>query len=373
MKLAFCLFNYFPHGGLQRDFISIAKACLRQGHEVTAITQTWEGSRPENLNVVLLPNKKFTNHGRCKRFSKQLQQYLKKNPHDIVVGFNKLPGLDVYFAADSCYRTRAQDTHHSWYQYSARFRTYSHLEKQVFKSTGAPMILALTQQQCEEYESQYQTAKSRFYLLPPGVKVARVPTTDYPIIREELRNEWVVQPHEWLLLFVGSAFKTKGLERALFAIAHLPDSLRQKINFMVVGDGKINTYAKLAKQLDIHDQVSFFPARDDVWKFMLAADLLIHPAHVECAGKVLLEALVAGLPVLTTDNCGYAQHIANAQAGNVLPSPFSQRAFDLALESMLNKEQLTTWHHHALAYADKEDLYSLCQKTVELIESAGNL
>lgn len=371
MKLALCLFNYFPHGGLQRDFMAIAQACLHRGHEVTAITQTWQGPRPENLNVVLLPNRKLTNHGRCKRFAKQLQHYLKHNRQDVVVGFNKLPGLDVYFAADSCYGTRARASHHSLYQYTPRFRTYSYLEKQVFHEKGASLILALTPQQCEEYETQYGTAKNRFQLLPPGVEVARVPTAEYPIIREELRNEWVVQPDEWLLLFVGSAFKTKGLERALFAIAHLPEPLRNKVHLMVVGDGKASPYEKLAKQLHIHENVSFFAGRDDVWKFMLAADVLIHPAHVESAGKVLLEALVAGLPILTTHNCGYAHHVAEAKAGTVLPSPFSQTAFDSALESMLNKKQLARWHNQALAYADKEDLYSLCEKAVELIEKAG--
>ena len=373
MKLALCLFNYFPHGGLQRDFIAITEACLHRGHEVTAITQTWEGHCPEHLNLVLLPSRQLTHHGRCKGFAKELQDYLKHNTQDVVVGFNKLPGLDVYFAADSCYRTRTQKKHHWLYQYTPRFRAYDYLEKCVFNENGAPIILALTPQQCEEYQIQYGTEKQRFQLLPPGVEVARIPTAEYPIIREELRNEWIVQPDEWLLLFVGTAFKTKGLERALFAVAHLPETIVKKVHFMVVGDGKVAPYEKLAKQLDIHEHVSFFAGRDDVWKFMLAADLLIHPAHVESAGKVLLEALVSGLPILTTHNCGYAHHVANAQAGIVLPSPFSQTAFNGALESMLDKKKLSTWHKQALAYADKKDLYSLCEKAVEIIEKAGQL
>ena len=45
------------------------------------------------------------------------------------------------------------------------------------------------------------------------------------------------------------------------------------------------------------------------------ADLLIHPAYNENTGTVLLEALVAGLPVLVSAVCGYAHYIAEADAG----------------------------------------------------------
>jgi hypothetical protein len=56
-------------------------------------------------------------------------------------------------------------------------------------------------------------------------------------------------------------------------------------------------------------------------RFLLGADLLIHPAYNENTGTVLLEALVAGLPVLTTAVCGYAHYIAR-------PMPaWSSRAF----------------------------------------------
>ena len=36
MRLAFCLYKYFPHGGLQRDLLRIALACQRRGHASTS-------------------------------------------------------------------------------------------------------------------------------------------------------------------------------------------------------------------------------------------------------------------------------------------------------------------------------------------------
>ena len=66
--------------------------------------------------------------------------------------------------------------------------------------------------------------------------------------------------------------------------------------------------------------MQFLGGRSDVPRFLLGADLLIHPAYHENTGTALLEALVAGLPVLVTDVCGYAHYIAEADAGRVLPS-----------------------------------------------------
>ena len=50
---------------------------------------------------------------------------------------------------------------------------------------------------------------------------------------------------------------------------------------------------------------------------------------------VILEAIVSGLPVLTTATCGYAFHVKDAAAGRVLPAPFRQDELNAALEEML--------------------------------------
>lgn len=55
---------------------------------------------------------------------------------------------------------------------------------------------------------------------------------------------------------------------------------------------------------------------------MAAADLLLHPAYREAAGIVLLEAITAGLPVLTTAVCGYAHYIVDANCGEAITEPF---------------------------------------------------
>src|SRR5665647_2083920 len=48
-------------------------------------------------------------------------------------------------------------------------------------------------------------------------------------------------------------------------------------------------------------------------------------------------------PVLVTELCGYAQHIAAAGAGLLLPSPFEQSNFDHALLTMLTSPERSQW------------------------------
>ena len=38
MQLAFCLYKFFPFGGLQRDFLRIALACQARGHAIRVYT-----------------------------------------------------------------------------------------------------------------------------------------------------------------------------------------------------------------------------------------------------------------------------------------------------------------------------------------------
>jgi UDP-glucose:(heptosyl)LPS alpha-1,3-glucosyltransferase len=108
VRIAFLLFRYFPHGGLQRDFRAMAEACERRGHAITVLTMSWEGPVPPAFAIDVVSPRGWTNHRRCLRFARSVQGRLHPNRYDAVVGFNKMPGLDFYFAADPCYLARAR-------------------------------------------------------------------------------------------------------------------------------------------------------------------------------------------------------------------------------------------------------------------------
>src|SRR5690606_38160199 len=120
---------------------------------------------------------------------------------------------------------------------------------------------------------------------------------------------------EKLVLFVGSGFRAKGLDRAIRSMAALPGELKKRARLLVIGQDQAARYERLARRLGIESQIVFAGGRDDVPLHLLAADVLLHPAYHETTGNVLLEALSAGLPVLTTDSCGWASHVEDSGGG----------------------------------------------------------
>ncbi|MCL6415590.1 glycosyltransferase family 4 protein [Aestuariirhabdus sp. Z084] len=371
MKLAFVLFKYFPYGGLQRDFLRIANVCQERGHSVRVYTMGWQGECPADFDVRILGVKALAAHKRNESFHRQVMRSLAEEPVDAVVGFNKMAGLDLYYAADPCYEEKAQTLRSAIYRLGARYRHFFEAEKAVFSATSKTEVLMISELQKPFFQQHYGTQEERFHLLPPGIARDRCAPADADRIRAEFRTEFQLSDKDRLLLMVGSGFKTKGLDRALYAMASLPETLRQRTRFMVIGQDNFTPFVRLARRLKLDGQVTFMPGRDDIPRFMLGADLLVHPAYNENTGTVLLEAVVSGLPVLVTDVCGYAHYVEKAGAGQLLESPFEQADMGQKLETMLTSPQRDNWKRNALRFSEQADIFSMPERAAEIIERVG--
>jgi UDP-glucose:(heptosyl)LPS alpha-1,3-glucosyltransferase len=365
VKFAFCLFKYFPFGGLQRDFLRIARECLDRGHEVDVYTMAWEGQFEPGLTIHVVPSKGLQNHVRAKNFYASIEPRL--SAYDVVVGFNKMPGLDIYYAADTCYQAKTRMQRGAWYRLTRRYRHLIAYEEAVFKSS-ATEILIISPKQKDDFTHYYQTLSKKFHLLPPGIAKDRVAPDNASEIREKMRLELGMKENEFLLLMVGSGFKTKGLDRVLSGYAALPADLKARSKVYIIGKDNPQHFQKQAAKLGIRERIHFLGGRHDVPHFFLAADLLLHPAYNENTGTVLLEALASGLPVLATDICGYAHYITEADAGRVLSSPFNLVEFSQTIASMMLSEQRKTWQENAIKFTTHADIYSLPQRAVDCIE-----
>lgn len=370
MNIAFCLYKYFPYGGLQRDFLRIARACHRRGHSIRVYVLSWQGEVPDWLTLTIAPKRGLSNTGRYRHFTAWLQQHLAAEPADLLVGFNKMPHLDVYYAADPCFARKARHLRPWYYRLSPRYRHFSRYERAVFDPAGNTRIMLISSIQKAQFQHYYGTPETRLHLLPPGIDPGRRAPPDADARRRALRQAFAIGDDESLLLLVGSNFALKGLGRALRALAALPAERRHQTRLFVVGQDDPEPFLALARRLDVADRVRFLGGRDDVLDFMLAADLLVHPAESESAGLVLLEAVVAGLPVLVTEVCGYAHHVVDAGAGDVVPEPFRQDDLNRRLEAMVAADK-SRWRDNALRYADSADLYSLPERAADIIEDVG--
>lgn len=367
MRLAFALYKYFPFGGLARDFMRIAKICASKGYVVDVYVMEWEGELIPDFNINVLTCSGWSNHAKVASFQKQLGKKIQNESYDAVIGFNKMPDLDVYYAADPCYIDRFVDKPRI-NKLNPRYRFYASVENAVFGVESKTVCLMISDVQTALFKRHYQTPASRLVMLPPGIDADRRRPIDADKRKESFREQLGIDQQSIVLLMVGTGFKTKGVDRSIAALASLPDNLRDTTQLIVVGEDNIPSYEAIAADAGVSKKVRFMGGRADVPEFLLSADFLLHPARKENTGTVILEAMVAGLPMLVSEVCGYAKYVEKSKAGYVVPSPFKQHVLNKMLLDMLTSTEKPKWSKNALDFADVEDLYSMPEKAVEAIE-----
>ncbi|HNS21164.1 MAG TPA: glycosyltransferase family 4 protein [Sedimentisphaerales bacterium] len=369
--LAFCLFRYFPYGGQQRDMLRIALACQKRGHAIHIYTTRWVGDVPDGFTLHRHRPHRLTNHGRMREYHAWLTRELARQKIACVVGFNKMPGLDVYFAADGCYVQQARRKHTLFSRLTGRHRVYARFEEAVFAPDATTEILLIAEPQRAEFEDTYHTPPERMHLLPPWISADRTMPQDRQQTRRDVRGKFRLGEGDFLLLQVGSDFKRKAVDRTLQGLASLPQPLRARAKLAIAGLASSRRYRRLATTLGIVENVVFLGPRDDVTDLMIGSDLLLHPARSEPAGVVLIEAMFYGLPVLCSGACGHAGHIRRACGGRVLPEPFEQSQLNRALLEMLTAGELPSYGARARAYVDGIDVYAMPEHAGDLIEAVA--
>lgn len=368
MRLAFVLFNWFPHGGLQQDLVKVVSAC-RDRADISIFCMEWHGEQLPGVSTVIVPTTGWTATTRRRNFARYITTQVSGH-FAKVIGFNRVPGLDYYFAADLCFAAKALGQRGLWYRLLPRTRQYLEFENCVFGTESTTIALLLSPAQRVQYKHHYATPDERLIDLPPGIKREHCAGPDSVELRRAFRLEHDVGDDELLVLQVGSSFKTKGVPRSLIALATLPPGLKQRVRYFLVGRDDPGPWLQRAAAVGLTDNIKIFGALGGIPGFMQGADLLLHPSRAESAGMVLLEAVVAGLPVLTTAGCGYAFHVEQAQAGLVCPEPFKQDMLNLALVSMLQADR-SAWRANGIRYGQQHNLYDMPKTVASLLLDGG--
>src|SRR5690606_25883406 len=89
-------------------------------------------------------------------------------------------------------------------------------------------------------------------------------------------------------------------------------------------------------------------------------------------GTVLLEAMVAGLPVIATDVCGYAHYIVEEEMGKGLnEKDVVPRLADAIEQSATADAQ--QWRERGRVFAQREEIFSMIDRVVEIIEQVDSV
>ena len=368
MRLAFAIFKYFPHGGLQCDMMRLAQEAARRKHQVSIYTSNWQGEMPldENISVNLITQQRRSNHARAIEFEAKFHALTQERQYDALVAFNRIGGCDFYFAADNCLAEELPKTRPAWQlRLLPRYRSYLKQEKSIFVPNLNTRILHITEQQKQDFQHHYNTETERLFLLPPGMNPACKRGQDAEMRRELQRRQLGLSAEQIMLIQIGALTLGKGVDRNLEALAQLPLPLRKQVQFYFVGAGKPGKFQKLARKLDVAKQVHFPGARSDVPDLLLAADLMSHPARNEAAGSVLIESLAAGTPVLCSAECGFSNYPMEA-TGLHLSRPYQAAEYQKNL--LLALQNLPELKAKTRTYAENADFYSRAAKAIDIIE-----
>ena len=96
MQLAFCLYKFFPFGGMQRDFLRIAQACQALGHAIRVYVLEWQGEVPDGFEVVHVPVRAVLNHHRYRKYTDWVQADLARRDVRKATVLRNGDTLDIY-------------------------------------------------------------------------------------------------------------------------------------------------------------------------------------------------------------------------------------------------------------------------------------
>ena len=142
-----------------------------------------------------------------------------------------------------------------------------------------------------------------------------------------------------------------------------------RANCLFLGDGPLKTEVQnRAKELGISNQCHFLGNVENVEQYLWQSDVYVHTAYYEPLGLVLLEAMAAGLPVITLDGGGNRDIMMNQKNGFLIekqhPNVFANRI----LEVLQNKE-IPNFNSK---YAKQFDIQSYCDKLLSLYNHSLN-
>jgi glycosyltransferase involved in cell wall biosynthesis len=156
-----------------------------------------------------------------------------------------------------------------------------------------------------------------------------------------LRERLGIPPGGKTLLVIGRLSGEKGHADLMEAFALLsPSGARVPAHLVIVGDGLERGFLeRRAQELGLGGRVLFMGQQENVSAYYGMADLFVLPSHSEGSPNVLLEAMAAGLPIVTTAAGGAVELVYDEESALVVP-PRSPQALSRAMGRLLADEDL---------------------------------
>ena len=189
-------------------------------------------------------------------------------------------------------------------------------------------------------QMDFSLAKEKF----KAKRVEHIPGVGLDLSRFEsarkeasLREEFGLGEETRIVFSVGELNQNKNHRVILEALAHLDDP---HIHYFLAGDGPLREELEaLARSLGIAENVHFLGYRRDIPSLLKNADVYAFPSLREGLGMASIEAMAAGLPLVTSDRHGINDYSEHGKTGFKY-APHDARGFAEGIRTLLDDEAM---------------------------------
>jgi UDP-glucose:(heptosyl)LPS alpha-1,3-glucosyltransferase len=327
MKIAFVRKIYTPFGGAERYLSQLIDRLAEQGHEVHIFAHKWEtGPRERKGNplnptfhrVPMIGAPSFLEALSFALFSRRL---LQQEEFEVIHSFERTLYQDVYRAGDGCHREwlLQREKIDPWYKTASHplnplHRTLLFLERRMFASPRLKRIVANSQRGKAEIMRHYGVAENKIEVIYNGVDLETYHPRNRDLFHDSQRREMGIPEEGWVILFLGSGFRRKGLGGLIDAFAKVGVEIPGAV-LIVAGKDRHREYRDAARKLGMEKRVHFLGPTQKAKELYAISDLFALPTLYDPFSNACLEAMATGVPVLTSYQNGVSELIADGKNG----------------------------------------------------------
>jgi UDP-glucose:(heptosyl)LPS alpha-1,3-glucosyltransferase len=319
-------------GGAETSTLQFIHHLMDRGLEVHVFTRSRPSPTPD-LFVHTISGAAMSRTRRSVTFAHRVERRLRSDSFDIVHAISPIRYADIYqprggTIAETIERNlalRARPPARTLKRYANRFnlkqRYQLATERALFRDPEGPVVVAISGYVVRQLMEHYALPEERIRAIYNGVDADSTTADERARHRDVIRREFGVAPDQCLVLLVAHNFRLKGVQRWMEALALLGRRGVRDVRSLVIGRGESPRWHRLASTLGIADGLRFVGPSDRLLEFYHAADVLLHPTYYDPCSRVVLEAMVAGLPCVTTRWDGASEMIVDGANGFVVDDP----------------------------------------------------
>lgn len=338
MKVAITIEAFDPaRGGGETYARNFSKALVAAGHDVHVFS--YDPGPPEDGITLHKLKRPRAAVSRRYAFAMGVRKHVQNAGFDIIHGFGKSVYMDIFRPGGGVHRAWLEQELKACGSGFTRFSTsINHkvsldhrlvlkLEKMQFMGETGPQIIAVSNMVKNEIKRFYDTPDHRLNVIYNGVNLEKYHPKNRAAMREPLRRELGLGDNEIVLLFSGHNFKRKGLRPLISALPmlHKPG---KDFRLVILGGDNPYRYRPLVEELKVREHVQYAGASGEPEKYYAMADIFVFPSYYDPCANVCLEALAAGLPVVTSTSNGSGELITQGREGYVVDADDTEALAD---------------------------------------------